>query len=78
MIVLARFDQLPDAAIAQGKLAAHGIASELRDIHLVQTDWLASLAVDGIKLLVTEHDAAQAEKILATDDSDLLDGNGFF
>lgn len=68
--IIARYDGMPEAHIAMGRLAAEGIESWLADEHLVQTDWLYSIAVGGIKLQVAEDDAERALTILATDYSD--------
>lgn len=73
MVTVASFDFLPDAEIARGRLQAEGIACELADQHLVQTDWLYSLAVGGIKLRVGEEDAPRALAILERDFSADLD-----
>lgn len=71
---IAVFDFLPNAEIARGRLRAEGIAAELADQHLVQTDWLYSMAIGGIKLRVDERDVARARAVLDNDYSaDLLD-----
>ena len=72
-IIIARFDSMPEAHIAMGRLEAEGIEAWLADEHLVQTDWLYSIAVGGIKLQVAAEDAQRASKILATDYSGRLD-----
>ena len=72
-VIIARYDAMPEAHIAMGRLAAEGVESWLADEHLVQTDWLYSIAVGGIKLQVAAEDAAGAIKILETDYSDRLD-----
>lgn len=73
MITVATFDFLPQAEIARGRLRAEGIAAELADQNLVQTDWLYSIAVGGIKLKVRAADAARAQAILEHDYSADLD-----
>lgn len=73
LVTIAVYDMLPDAQIALGRLAAEGVEAALADQHLVQTDWLYSLAVGGIKLQVAESDEARAKEILATDYSADLD-----
>lgn len=73
-ITIARFDTMPEAHIALGRLEAEGINAWLADEHLVQTDWLYSIAVGGIKLQVNSEDAARASAILAADYSDVLEG----
>ena len=67
MITIASFDFLPQAEIVRGRLLAEGIDCTLADQHLVQTDWLYSIAVGGIKLQVENRDAERARAILAAD-----------
>jgi hypothetical protein len=67
MITIASFDFLPLAEIARGRLQAEGIHCQLADQHLVQTDWLYSIAVGGIKLQVAAEDVPRAQAILARD-----------
>lgn len=67
LVTVATFDLMTDAHIAMGRLAAEGVEAWLADEHLVQTDWLYSVAVGGIKLQVRPEDAEQARTILATD-----------
>ncbi|MEE4379194.1 MAG: hypothetical protein V2J55_17025 [Candidatus Competibacteraceae bacterium] len=73
MVTIARFDFLPQAEIARGRLLAEGIDCRLADQHLVQTDWLYSIAIGGIKLQVEPQDAARAQVILNHDYSADLD-----
>lgn len=73
MITIATFDFLTDARIAMGRLQAEGIPCVLADENLVQTDWLYSIAVGGIKLQVAPEDVARALEVLGTDYSGLLD-----
>ena len=72
-ITIATFDFLPEAEIARGRLLTEDIDCRLADQHLVQTDWLYSIAVGGIKLLVSDHDAERAAMILGSDFSAELD-----
>lgn len=74
-IIIARFDSMPEAHIAMGRLEAEGIESWLADEHLVQTDWLYSIAVGGIKLQVRPELAERALKILNTDYSGELEAD---
>lgn len=73
LITVATFDMLPDAQIALGRLEAEGIPATLADAHLVQTDWLYSIAVGGIKLQVEPAYVQRALEILNTDYSADLD-----
>lgn len=72
MITIATYDFWPNAEIARGRLQAEGIDAVLADQHLVQTDWLYSIAVGGIKLQVAASDVENALNILAQDYSDQL------
>lgn len=72
-VTVAVYDMLPDAQIALGRLAAEGVEATLADAHLVQTDWLYSLAVGGIKLQVDAAEETRAREILDTDYSADLD-----
>jgi hypothetical protein len=75
MVTIARFDFLPQAEIVRGRLLAEGIDCRLADQHLVQTDWLYSLAVGGIKLQVEAKDVERAQIILNRDYSADLDSD---
>lgn len=69
MITVASFDNQADAHIAKGRLEAEGLSPVLGDSHLVQTDWLYSAALGGIKLQVPEAQAERARAVLARDHS---------
>jgi hypothetical protein len=73
MQTIATFDFLPEAEIARGRLLAEGIDCQLADQYLVQTNWLYSPAVGGIKLQVEAADVQRAQAILAHDYSADLD-----
>lgn len=72
-VTVATYDFWPDAEIARGRLRVEGIESQLADQHLVQTDWLYSIAVGGIKLQVDPRHAERARAILDHDYSAELD-----
>lgn len=72
-ITIATYDKVTDAHIALGRLSAEGIEAQLFDDHLVQMDWLYSIAVGGIKLRVARGDARAAREVLETDYSAVLD-----
>lgn len=75
MVTVATFDNMVNAHIALGRLHAEDIPAFLSDEHLVQTDWLYSIAVGGIKLQVEPQYAERARAVLATDFSrDAEDG----
>jgi len=72
-VTVATYDKVTDAHIALGRLAAEGIEAQLFDDHMVQMDWLYSIAVGGIKLRVARGDAKAAREVLETDYSAVLD-----
>ncbi|MGB1109438.1 MAG: hypothetical protein ACPG4N_03735 [Gammaproteobacteria bacterium] len=74
MVTIKTYDFITDAHIDMGRLDAEGITAALADQHMVQTDWLYSITVGGIKLQVDEQDAQRAVDILNRDDSDRLSG----
>lgn len=74
MITVASFDNQADAHIAKGLLEAEGLSPRLADNHLVQTDWLYSAALGGIKLQVPPGEAARARELLSQDRSGVLAG----
>ena len=63
-VTIATYEFWPDADIARGRLRVEGVEAQLADQHLVQTDWLYSIAVGGIKLRVAPHDVDRAREIL--------------
>src|SRR5580765_7990153 len=64
-VVVGTFLHGYEASLAQGRLAAEGIESEVRDGALIGLVWLYSNAVGGVKLSVRESDAERAREILA-------------
>lgn len=54
-------EQEPEAMVVQGLLEAAGITSDLRSTELTQD---AFPGLGGVQLLVSEKDAAEAEKII--------------
>lgn len=67
MITVATFENQADAHIAKGRLEAEGLSPVLGDSHLVQTDWLYSAALGGIKLQVPEMEAERARQLIDQD-----------
>ncbi|HLA75528.1 MAG TPA: DUF2007 domain-containing protein [Gammaproteobacteria bacterium] len=66
-VTIATYDNMPLAHIAMGRLQAEGIPCMLADENLVQTDWLYSIAVGGIKLQVSPQYVSWAQEVLETD-----------
>lgn len=72
-VTVASFETSPEAHIATGRPQADGLDIHLADEHLVQSDWLDSSAVGGVKLQAAPPQAEQARRILTRDDSDQID-----
>ena len=71
-VVLRRYRDMPAAFVEKSVLENAGIPCFLQDDNVIRMDWLWSNAMGGIKLLVKEKDAADAEKLL----SELAAANG--
>ena len=63
-VILRRYRDMPAAFVEKSVLEDAGIECFLQDDNVVRMDWLWSNALGGIKLIVREKDAADAEKIL--------------
>lgn len=75
MIVVARFSFPHEAHIARASLDSVGIESYIADEHTVNTQWLYSNAIGGVRLMVDESDAEDAKQILSSDFSESLGNN---
>jgi len=64
-IILRRYSELPAALVEKSVLEDAGLECYLQDENVVRMDWFWSNAMGGIKLIVREKDAADAEKILS-------------
>lgn len=64
-VILQRYRDMPAAFVEMSVLEDAGIECYLQDDNVVRMDWLWSNALGGIKLIVREKDAADAEKILS-------------
>lgn len=63
-VILRRYRDMPAAFVEKSVLEDAGITCYLQDDNVIRMDWLWSNAMGGIKLLVRERDAEEAEKIL--------------
>lgn len=72
IVIVARFRDLHEALLAQGKLKSAGIESILGDENLVRMDWLYANAIGGIKLQVRVEDADSAQQLLESEIPALL------
>lgn len=75
LVTVARYDQMPLAYIAKGRLEVEGIPCLIVDENLVQAGWFYSLAVGGIKLQVDAEFVSRARTVLGTDYSANLPGS---
>lgn len=64
-VILRRYRDMPAAFVEKSVLEDAGIECYLQDDNVVRMDWLWSNALGGIKLIVREKDAGDAEKILS-------------
>jgi hypothetical protein len=64
-VVLRRYRDMPQAVVEKSVLEDAGISCFLQDDNVIRMDWLWSNAMGGIKLLVRERDATEAERILS-------------
>jgi putative signal transducing protein len=64
-VILRRYRDMPAAFVEKSVLEDAGIECYLQDDNVVRMDWLWSNAMGGIKLIVRENDAEEAEKILS-------------
>jgi hypothetical protein len=64
-VILRRYRDMPAAFVEKSVLEDAGIECYLQDDNVVRMDWLWSNAMGGIKLIVREKDAEEAEKVLS-------------
>jgi Putative prokaryotic signal transducing protein len=64
-VVLRRYRDMPAALVEKSVLEDAGIECFLQDDNVVRMDWLWSNAMGGIKLVVRQNDAEDAEKLLS-------------
>ncbi|WP_296818092.1 hypothetical protein [Brevundimonas sp.] len=65
LVVVARFDDLPTARLAEGFLSSAGLSAHLSDYGLASIDPLMMRALGGLRLAVPEQEAQDALKLLA-------------
>lgn len=64
LIVLARYNDIPDAELARAELEANGIQSVIFDENTISAQWLYAQAMGGMRLMVRACDASTAAEIL--------------
>lgn len=75
-VILRRYSEMPAAFVEKSVLEDAGIECYLQDENVVRMDWFWSNAMGGIKLIVREKDAEEAEKILTQGPSTEQTGGG--
>lgn len=65
MVIIRKFRDLPEALFAKGSLESAGIECAMVDDNMVRLDWFISNLLGGVKLQVSQEDAADAEEILS-------------
>ncbi|MDW6004113.1 putative signal transducing protein [Vibrio mangrovi] len=73
MIVVARFSFPHEAHIAKASLDSAGIESYIADEYTVNTQWLYSDAIGGVRLMVAEEEAYEACQLLNSDFSESVE-----
>lgn len=68
MRTLAAFNHADQAHLLRMRLEGCGIPAHVRDENMVTLDWLASLAVGGVKVDVADEDYPAALEVLAEDE----------
>lgn len=65
MRTLATFNAPIDAHMLVSRLEGNGIRAYTRDEHMVTLDWLASNAIGGVKVDVSDEDYDRARELIA-------------
>lgn len=73
MLIVSRYSFTHEAYIAKAKLHSFGIDCRLTDEHTINSQWLYSDAIGGVKLWVFEQDFDKANTILSFDYSNDVD-----
>ena len=72
-VTIASYMDPPLAELARAKLESEGIYCFLLGKHHIGVNWLYSNALGGVRLQVRQEDEAAARRILAGDESELLE-----
>ena len=64
MLTVATFSKPEDAHMLRLHLEAGGVPAYIQDENMVQTDWLYSNAIGGVRVQIDEGDEDQAKEIL--------------
>lgn len=75
-VVLRRYRDMPQAFVEKSVLEDAGFECFLQDDNVVRMDWLWSNAMGGIKLVVREKDAEEAERLLSRSPAEQTESAG--
>ena len=64
MLTIATFSKPEEAHMLRLRLEAGGVPAYIQDENIVQTDWLYSNAIGGVRVQISEDDAGRAKEIL--------------
>jgi hypothetical protein len=64
IVTIATFSYPTEAHLNKAKLESEGIDAFVADEHIVQANWLYSLAIGGVRLQVKESEAEEALSII--------------
>ena len=64
MITVATFSKPEEAHMLRLRLEAGGVPAYIQDENMVQTDWLYSNAIGGVRVQIDEKDVERAKEIL--------------
>ena len=64
MLTVATFSKPEEAHMLRLRLEAGGVPAYIQDENMVQTDWLYSNAIGGVRVQIDEDDADRAKEIL--------------
>lgn len=64
MITVSTFSKPEDAHMLRMRLEAGGVPAYVQDENMVQTDWLYSNAIGGVRVQIAEDDLDRAKEIL--------------
>jgi putative signal transducing protein len=67
LITVESFSTVMEAQLASGKLESSGIWATIFDENVINTNWMYSNALGGVKVKVREEDIAEAREILKID-----------
>lgn len=65
-VVLERYSSIEEAMVVYSLLHANGVGASLENWHHAQNDWFLVHALEGVAILVPQHELEEAKDILST------------